>query len=192
MGAVAVTYARPMRDLHGELVVLREMVRGDAAELRRIHETPEVRAWWGEPAADFPLWDDPQTRRLAVVVDGGIAGMVQYSEEPDPDCRNAEMDIFIDPRHHGRGVGTDTLRTLAAYLLEERGHHRLTIVPAAHNAAAIRSYEKAGFVPVGVTRLSARDPWGKWRDELIMELVVAPPESGDQEGQPSERSATAR
>jgi hypothetical protein len=30
-------------------------------------------------------------------------------------------------------------------LEEERDHHRLTIDPAADNAAAIRAYEKAGF-----------------------------------------------
>jgi aminoglycoside 6'-N-acetyltransferase len=172
-----VAYPRAMRDLHGELVVLRELERGDAAELRRIQQTPEVRAWWGDPDDDFPLWDEPQSRRLVVLVDGEIAGLVQYYEEPEPDYRNAEIDIFIAPPHHGRGVGTDTLKTLARHLLEDRGHHRLTIVPAADNHVAIRSYEKAGFVAVGVTRLSARNrATGAWHDELVMELVVTPSE----------------
>jgi aminoglycoside 6'-N-acetyltransferase len=163
-----------MREQRGEQVVLREMEPGDAAALRRIHETPEVLAWWGEPDADFPLWDDPQSPRLVVLVDGEIAGMLQYWEEPDPDSRSAEIDIFIDPAHHGRGIGTDALRTLSRHLLEDRGHHRLKIVPAAHNAAGIRCYEKAGFSRVGVTRLSARGRDGTWHDELIMELVVEP------------------
>jgi aminoglycoside 6'-N-acetyltransferase len=61
------------------------------------------------------------------------------------------------------------------FLLNERGHHRITMDPAAHNHAAIRCYEKAGFVPVGVMRLAERDSDGSgWHDSLMMELVVEP------------------
>jgi aminoglycoside 6'-N-acetyltransferase len=59
-------------------------------------------------------------------------------------------------------------------LIDERGHHRITIDPAAANAAAIRSYEKVGFRPVGVMRKSERDADGDgWHDSLLMELVVS-------------------
>jgi aminoglycoside 6'-N-acetyltransferase len=44
------------------------------------------------------------------------------------------------------------VRTLARYLIDERGHHRLTIDPAADNAAAVRTYEKVGFRAVGLMR----------------------------------------
>jgi aminoglycoside 6'-N-acetyltransferase len=58
-------------------------------------------------------------------------------------------------------------------LIDERGHHRITIDPAASNPAAIRAYEKAGFEPVGVMRRYERDADGKgWHDGLLMELVV--------------------
>jgi aminoglycoside 6'-N-acetyltransferase len=61
------------------------------------------------------------------------------------------------------------------HLIEDRGHHRLTIDPAAHNHAAIRAYEKAGFEPVGVMRRAERDNDGRgWHDSLFMEYVVAP------------------
>jgi aminoglycoside 6'-N-acetyltransferase len=169
-----------MADLHGERVVLRPLEAAHGPELRRILATPEVSAWWGPPDDGFPESDDPDSTRFALLVDGEVAGLVQYLEEPDPDARSADIDIFLDPRHHGRGLGTDALRTIARHLLDERGHHRLTIVPQVANAAAIRSYEKAGFRPVGVTRLSFRDPAGTWRDELFMELVV-PPRAGGTE-----------
>ena len=164
-----------MPDLRGDLVVLRPLRKADAAELRRIHSTPEVSAWWGLPEDGFPHTDDPAATRYTVLVDGEIAGLVQYTEEPEADYRHAEIDIFLDPRHHGRGVGADTLRTIARHLLEDRGHHRLIIVPSASNHRAIRSYENAGFSRVGITRLSARQPFtGEWQDELYMELVVEP------------------
>jgi aminoglycoside 6'-N-acetyltransferase len=58
-------------------------------------------------------------------------------------------------------------------LIEERGHHRIVIDPAASNRAAIRCYEKAGFKAVGVMRAAERDPDGNgWHDSLMMELVV--------------------
>jgi ribosomal protein S18 acetylase RimI-like enzyme len=44
---------------------------------------------------------------------------------------------------------------------------------AVENVAAIRAYEKAGFKPVGVMRLSERDADGDgWHDSLLMELLA--------------------
>jgi aminoglycoside 6'-N-acetyltransferase len=106
-------------------------------------------------------------------VDGDVRGMVQYGEEADPDYRHASIDVFLDPAVHGRGVGPDTVRTLARYLIGERGHHRLVIDPAADNAAAIRCYEKVGFRRVGLMRRYERDPDGRgWHDGLLMELLA--------------------
>jgi len=48
--------------------------------------------------------------------------------------------------------GREAVALLARYLFEQRGHHRITIDPAAANAQAIRSYIKVGFRPVGVMR----------------------------------------
>jgi aminoglycoside 6'-N-acetyltransferase len=166
-----------MAILQGKLVRLRPLEPDDVSELRRIHETPEVARWWGRPESDFPLGDDPGATRFTVLVDGTIAGLVQYGEEREPDYRHAWIDLFIDPERRSHGLGTDAVSTVARHLIEDRGHHRITIDPALDNAAAIRCYEKAGFDRVGVTRLSWRDPGGRWRDGLLMELVVPPLES---------------
>jgi aminoglycoside 6'-N-acetyltransferase len=56
--------------------------------------------------------------------------------------------------------------------VHECGHHRLTIDPAADNAAAIRADEKTGFKPVGLMREYSRDPDGVWRDGLLMDLLA--------------------
>ena len=163
-----------MTVLDGKLVKLRPLEPGDVPELRRIHETLEVARWWGPPEDDFPLGDDPGATRFTVLVEGEIAGLIQYGEEREPDYRHAWIDLFIDPERHRRGLGADAVSTVARHLVEDRGHHRLTIDPALDNAAAVRCYEKAGFDRVGVTRLSWRDPEGRWRDGLSMELVVPP------------------
>ncbi len=61
--------------------------------------------------------------------------------------------------------------TLARYLIDERGHHRLTIDPAADNAAAIRAYEKVGFRRVGIMREYERGPDGTWHDGLLLDML---------------------
>jgi len=99
--------------------------------------------------------------------------MIQFSEELDPRYRHAAIDVFLDPALHGRGLGTEAVRRVVRRLIDERGHHRVTIDPAAANAAAIRAYEKAGFRRVGVLRRAERDVDGPgWHDLLLMELLA--------------------
>jgi aminoglycoside 6'-N-acetyltransferase len=101
-----------------------------------------------------------------------VVGAIGATEEPTPQYRNAGMDIFLTTERHNQGLGTDAVRTMARYLIEEREHHRLTIDPAADNASAIRCYEKVGFRPVGVMRRYEQGPDGTWHDGLLMELLV--------------------
>ena len=153
---------------------LRPLARGDEDALLRIHLTPEVVRWWDRPEGDFP-WDEPESTRFTILVDHQIAGMIQYWEEQEPRYRHAGIDLFLDPRLHGRGFGTEAVARVAEHLISERGHHRITIDPALANAAAIRCYEKVGFKPVGVMRRAERDPGGgAWHDCLLMELVAPP------------------
>src|SRR5436190_17920313 len=126
-------------------LVLRPLAAGDDAELLRIHRTPEVARWWDLPEEGFPWTDDSDALRLTIEVDGVVAGLIQFSEELHPKYRHATVDLFLDPALHGRGLGTEALRRLVRYLVDERGHHRITIDPAAANTAAIRAYEKVGF-----------------------------------------------
>jgi len=158
-------------ELRGKTVVLRPLVPDDVAALRAIREAPEVSAWWGSLEDDFPLGDEPTATRFTILAGGEIAGMIQFTEEEEQDYRSAEIDLFLGAAYHGQGLGSDAVRALADYLVAERGHHRIVMVPAAENAAAIRAYEKAGFRRVGVLERSWRDEQGRWRDELYMERV---------------------
>jgi len=153
--------------------VLRPLAAGDERELLRIHRTPEVRRWWDEPDPGFPFSDEPESTRLTIEFAGAVAGLVQFYEEPTPKYRHASVDLFLDPALHGRGIGTEVLRRVVHHLIEERGHHRITIDPAATNVAAITAYERVGFKAVGVMRRYERDLDGTgWHDGLLMELIA--------------------
>jgi aminoglycoside 6'-N-acetyltransferase len=160
-------------------MTLRPLAKGDEAELLRIHETPEVMRWWDVPDKKFP-WDEPESTRLTIELDGAIAGLIQYSEELEPKYRHAGIDLFLDPALHGRGIGAEAVRRVVRLLIDERGHHRITIDPATSNAAAIRAYEKVGFKAVGVMRQHERDVGGDgWHDSLLMELLAAGAQTQD-------------
>jgi len=108
-----------------------------------------------------------------IEVGGAVAGLIQFWEELEPRYRHATIDVFLDPELRGRGLGADAVGRLARHLIEDRGHHRITIDPATANEAAIRAYAKAGFEPVGVMRRYERDVDGNgWHDALLMERLA--------------------
>jgi aminoglycoside 6'-N-acetyltransferase len=135
-----------------------------------------VARWWGPSSPDVDVADewlsgDDDTVVFAIEVDGGVIGSIQFAEEADPDYRHAGLDLFIAAEWQGQGLGTDAIRTVARYLFEVRGHHRLTIDPSAANERAIRAYERVGFRRVGTMRAYERGPDGTFHDGLLLDLL---------------------
>src|SRR5262249_37063758 len=93
-------------------------------------------------------------------------------EENEPRYRHAGIDVYLGKRYQGRGVGAEAVGMLARFLVRRRGHHRLTIDPAAANTAAIRCYRKVGFRPVGIMRRYERGQGGTLHDGLLMDLLA--------------------
>lgn len=163
--------------LGGPRVVLRPGRDGDAARLFAIRAEPDVARWWRTPEPvdqiDRELRGEDEATQFVVEVDGRVVGLVQYAEEDEPDYRHAGIDLFLTTAVHGRGLGTEVVAVTAGYLVDHRGHHRLTIDPAADNARAIRAYAKVGFRPVGVMRQYERGQDGAWHDALLMDALAA-------------------
>jgi aminoglycoside 6'-N-acetyltransferase len=171
--------AHPQTDptLHGSQVRLRPATVADIPALAVIRGAPEVYRWWrgGEDLAESIAGELADEGDHSLVIEHGerIVGAIQWSAQEDPEYRHASIDVYLDVAAHGRGLGTDAVRTLARHLIVEHGHHRLTIDPAADNAAAIRCYAKVGFRPVGLMRQYERGPDGVWHDALLMDLLAA-------------------
>jgi aminoglycoside 6'-N-acetyltransferase len=123
------------------------------------------------PVIEAGLAGDDQSALLVVEDSGRIAGGIQYHEEQDPMYRHAGIDIYLSAAFQGRGTGRLAIALLAGWLFTERGHHRITIDPAAANEQAIRCYTAAGFRPVGVMRQYERGPDGGFHDGLLMDLL---------------------
>lgn len=160
--------------LSGERLTLRPLAEEDLDELAAIVAGPGVREWWDTSV------DDPKRLReglrndgtaFVIEVDGVVAGWLGVSEEPDPDYRNAALDIALAVPYQDRGLGPEALRTAVEWLIRGRGHHRFTIDPALSNERAIRAYAAVGFRRVGVLRRYERGSDGVHHDNLLMELL---------------------
>jgi len=167
--ARGVWYAAPMTDarasaengrpaLHGRQVTLRPAVLDDAPGLLAILDEPEVAQWWRR--GEWERLNETDAATFAIVLDGVVAGCIQYHEETDPDYFSAAVDIFVSA-------------AVVAWLIDVRDHHRLTVDPAVANTRAIHVYETLGFRPVGTLREYERVADGSRRDALLMELLAA-------------------
>jgi len=156
--------------------VLRPLSEADGDAVRTIRQSPAVARWWHPTDPAWPISDedaeDPDEQRWVIHVDGTPKGLIQVYEWPDDDYRYASIDVFLDVSVHSVGIGREAIGAVMAYCVDERHHHRMTIDPAADNAAAIACYSACGFRPVGVMRRYERDTDGRdWHDGLLMEWV---------------------
>jgi aminoglycoside 6'-N-acetyltransferase len=162
--------------LTGKNVTLRPATEADVPALVAIRSEPGVHRWWrgaddleGEVRGDLT---DDELDLYVIVYDGTVIGAIQSTEENEPDYRHASIDIYVSDRVRGCGLGGDAIATLAHHLVTERGHHRVSIDPAADNTSAIRCYTKVGFRPVGVMRRYERGLDGTFHDGLLMDLLA--------------------
>ena len=119
-------------------LVLRSLAEGDEAELRRIHRHAEVSALVGRPPDELPVGRagvhaaDDRGRRPGRRPDPVLGGdRAQVPPRRRSTCSST-------PRYTARGSAPRRCARVVRHLIEDRGHHRITIDPAADNAAAIR------------------------------------------------------
>lgn len=108
---------------------------------------------------------------FVIEVDGVAVGTAALFDV-DALARHAEAAISLVPEARGRGIGTAAIRQLVDFGFTRRNLHRIHLQAIASNAAAIRAYEKAGFVIEGRQREHA---WvrGRYEDIVRMGLLRA-------------------
>ena len=109
-----------MTVLLGSTVTLRPATPADVLALVTIRATPEVQERWGG-ADDLTaeILDDlvaPELHLMVIDEADRIVGAIQWQASEDPVYRHAGIDLYVDPALHGRGLGTDAVRTLARHL----------------------------------------------------------------------------
>lgn len=78
--------------------------------------------------------------------DGQPIGSV-YLRDIDRENQKAEFGIFIgEDSARGKGYGAEATQLMCRYGFDELGLHKIMLRVFAFNKAAVRAYEKAGFV----------------------------------------------
>lgn len=140
---------------------------GDYDLMFRWLRTPEVLEWYEGRDQDFDraeivekygpggLLESEGTEPMIVELDGRPVGYVQLYELTDHAAEFGlddgfgiwSLDLFIgEPEVHGSGLGRRIVRSVAEYLLHDRGARDVVIMPYPENERAVRSYTAAGFV----------------------------------------------
>jgi aminoglycoside 6'-N-acetyltransferase len=169
------TIREAIEPLDGAAVHLRPAAAADDGAMAAILHDPTVWRWWQVPdvAADVAeLLADAELAIWLIEEGGVVLGLIMAGEETDPMYRHASIDIALVAAGQGRGLGADAVRTVARWLIDRRGHHRLIIDPSAENERAIGTYAKVGFRPVGIMRSYERWRDGSWHDGLLMDLLA--------------------
>lgn len=164
-------------------VVLRARTDADLDVLYDIAadlDTWEERSPWAPAPLTREAFDARQARaadsdapegNAAFVIDAdgaavGVASLFGF----DSFARHAEVGISLVAAARGRGIGTAAITQLVEFGFVRRNLRRLHLQAIASNAAAIRAYEKAGFVVEGRQREHA---WvrGAYEDIVLMGIL---------------------
>ncbi|MBA0124410.1 mycothiol synthase [Haloechinothrix sp. YIM 98757] len=97
-------------------------------------------------------WFDPEGFFLAEEPEGSAGGLLGFHwtkvHPPDPDGRDVEVGevyvVGVDPRAHGRGLGT-ALTLAGLRYLDRRGLREVILYVEGDNPAAITVYNRLGF-----------------------------------------------
>ena len=80
-----------------------------------------------------------------IVAFGGLTSI-------DDVLKKAELYIFVNPDSHKSGIGTRATKLLCKYGFEELDLHKIYLLTNENNVAAIKVYQKCGFILEGRLR----------------------------------------
>jgi len=120
-----------------------------------------------EEAAD---WWETHARRSRLIVatdDSGVIGWARLFPWKQRGIDVVEDLVYVDPVHHGRGIGRALLSEL---ITQARGLGYKTIVAtvATDNRSGLQLHEKLGFESVGTIR-NAANKFDRWMDITLMQ-----------------------
>jgi aminoglycoside 6'-N-acetyltransferase len=139
----------------------RDMTADDLPMVRRWLVAPHVREWWGDPAEQYTLvsgdLDEPAMDQYIVSSDGRAFAYLQcydlsawdsgFGEQPKG---TRGIDQFIGEADMvERGHGSAMIRAFVDERLRD-GAPRIVTDPDPRNLRALRAYQKAGFMRVGM------------------------------------------
>ena len=188
-------FARIKPPLEGRLVRLRALEEDDLGPINEMIWQPEVTAHiamsWPEPIAGTRAWwertrtSEDEAPFAIETLDGQLIGNCSL-REIDLKTRQANLGIFVGQPFWDRGYGTDAVRTLCRFAIQEMNLQRVELHVYADNPRARRAYEKVGFKQEGRLR-RGHFAAGRSVDVIVMGLLAEELVPDEPSGAPSDQ-----
>lgn len=114
--------------------------------------------------------DPNDTFAFAVLADGKVVGSIGAFRQSNIHARTAELGYYLAEEYWGRGIMTQAVKLLSAYIFDSTDVLRIFAEPFARNRASCRVLEKAGFVREGILRENAVKN-GRTEDMVMYSLL---------------------
>ena len=99
--------------------------------------------------------DKNDTFAFAITADGKVIGSIGAFRQTNIHRQTAELGYYIAEEYWGKGIMTEAVRQLCAYVFSHSDIIRIYAEPFAHNVGSCRVLEKAGFRYEGTLRGNA-------------------------------------
>lgn len=108
-----------------------------------------------EYITDMLSADEDQTFAFAVTADSKVVGRIGVFRQENIHRQTGELGYYIAEEYWGKGIMTEAVKQICAYVFDKSDMIRIYAEPFAYNAASCRVLEKAGFQYEGTLRNNA-------------------------------------
>jgi len=176
-----------------EKLLIRELERKDKYLLSKWLSDPEILQYYEGRDNPFDVEkveqkffdEEADTTRCIIEFNEATIGYVQFYKIDEAERRNYGygesseiiygMDQFIgESTYWNKGVGTQLVSAVVAYLVEAKGADRIVMDPQTWNERAIRCYENCGFKKVKLLPANELHE-GEYRDCWLIDYTLCRP-----------------
>ena len=99
--------------------------------------------------------DENETFAFAIMVDDKVVGSIGIFRQGNIHRQTAELGYYIAEEYWGKGIMTEAVKQICAYVFAKSDIIRIYAEPFAYNIASCRVLEKVGFQYEGTLRSNA-------------------------------------
>ena len=99
--------------------------------------------------------DESETFAFAITVDNMVLGSIGIFRQGNIHRQTAELGYYIAEEYWGKGIMTEAVKQICAYVFAKSDIIRIYAEPFAYNIASCRVLEKVGFQYEGTLRSNA-------------------------------------
>lgn len=99
--------------------------------------------------------NEDETFAFAITADNKVVGSIGVFRQENIHRQTAELGYYVAEEYWGKGIMTEAVKQICAYVFDKSDIIRIYAEPFAYNTASCRVLEKAGFQYEGTLRSNA-------------------------------------